>query len=61
MVNATKISVKNPGKEQSRTGLSIEALKQGFRDQLFYSQGRPLEIATTNDMDQNVLKRINGA
>jgi glycogen phosphorylase len=37
-------------REKSRTGLSIEALKEGFRDHLFYSQGRPLELATANDL-----------
>lgn len=43
-------SPKSPEKEKSRTGLSIEALKEGFLDHLFYSQGRPLGLATANDM-----------
>lgn len=36
--------------EHSRTGLSREALKQGFLDHLFYTQGRFPEVATRNDL-----------
>jgi starch phosphorylase len=35
--------------EPTRTGLSAGALKQAFLDNLFYVQGRFLEIATPND------------
>jgi glycogen phosphorylase len=38
-----------PERESSRTGVTIEALKQGFMDHLLYSQGRPVELATVND------------
>ncbi len=41
----TENSPKSPEKEKSCTGLSIEALKEGFLDHLFYSQGRPLGMA----------------
>ena len=43
-------SQESPEKGKSRTGLSIEALKEGFQDHLLYSQGRPLELATASDM-----------
>jgi glycogen phosphorylase len=39
-----------PERESSRTGVTIEALKQGFTDHLLYSQGRPAELATENDL-----------
>ncbi len=38
-----------PERESGRTGVTIEALKQGFIDHLRYSQGRPDELATVND------------
>jgi len=37
-------------REHSRTGLSREALRRGFLDHLFYTQGRVPEIATPNDL-----------
>jgi glycogen phosphorylase len=44
----------NVGKQQdlwgSRRGLSLEALRRGFIDHLWYSQGRVLSIATLNDV-----------
>src|SRR5262249_41656453 len=36
--------------EDVRTGLSVEALKQAFRDNLFYIQGRHPQTATRNDL-----------
>lgn len=36
--------------ENVRTGLGVEALKQAFRDNLFYIQGRPPVAATRNDL-----------
>src|SRR5215831_2830635 len=36
--------------EDVRTGLSVEALKQAFRDNLFYIQGRHPKAATRNDL-----------
>src|SRR5215471_5728477 len=33
-----------------RTGLDVEALKQAFRDNLFYIQGRHPTTATRNDL-----------
>ncbi|MDD5389082.1 MAG: glycogen/starch/alpha-glucan phosphorylase [Gallionellaceae bacterium] len=38
-----------PLHEPTRTGLSVTAIKQAFLDNLFYVQGRFLEIATPND------------
>ncbi|MBI5329195.1 MAG: glycogen/starch/alpha-glucan phosphorylase [Betaproteobacteria bacterium] len=38
--------------EQTRTGLSVEAIRQAFLDNLFYVQGRFLEVATPNDLYQ---------
>jgi starch phosphorylase len=35
--------------ENIRTGHSVEALKRAFLDNLFYTQGRYLEVATPND------------
>jgi len=35
--------------EPIRTGMSVEALKKAFVDNLFYEQGRPLDVATLND------------
>ncbi len=35
--------------EPTRTGLSVEALKRAFADNLFYAQARFPKIATTND------------
>ena len=43
-------SKKKPEKETSRTGLSLEALTEGFLDHLSYSQGRPLRLATESDL-----------
>src|SRR5208337_116296 len=34
----------------SRRGLSLEDLTEGFMDHLLYSQGRPLRLATPNDL-----------
>jgi len=50
MTNKNETSETSPHKETSRTGLGIDALERGFRDHLLYSQGRPLEMATANDM-----------
>src|SRR6516164_6522926 len=36
--------------EDDRTGLSVEALKRAFLDNLFYVQGKFREIATKNDL-----------
>ncbi|MEA3639133.1 MAG: glycogen/starch/alpha-glucan phosphorylase [Lamprobacter sp.] len=38
--------------EHTRTGLSKEALKRAFLDNLFYIQGRSLEVATDNNLYQ---------
>lgn len=38
-----------PIPEDDRTGLSIATLKNAFLDNLFYIQGKPLELATKND------------
>ena len=38
--------------EQTRTGLSVEAIRQAFLDNLFYIQGRALDVATPNDRYQ---------
>jgi len=38
------------GREHTRTGLSKEALKQAYVDNLFYIQGRFPEVATPNDL-----------
>ena len=35
--------------EPIRTGMSVEALKKAILDNLFYEQGRPLDVATLND------------
>jgi starch phosphorylase len=36
--------------EDDRTGMSPETLKRAFMDNLLYEQGRPFDIATTNDV-----------
>jgi hypothetical protein len=36
--------------EDVRTGLGVQALKQAFRDNLFYIQGRHPRTATRNDL-----------
>jgi starch phosphorylase len=52
------MKVKNQGastckpSEQTRTGLSVEAIRQAFLDNLFYTQGRALDAATPNDLYQ---------
>jgi len=38
--------------EQTRTGLSVDAIRQAFLDNLFYIQGRDLETASPNDLYQ---------
>jgi starch phosphorylase len=40
----------NPLPENIRTGESVAALKRAFLDNLFYSQGRYLEVAKPNDL-----------
>jgi starch phosphorylase len=50
MTQRTETPEKNPEKEKSRTGLSTEALAEGFLDHLLYSQGRPLRLATAHDI-----------
>jgi len=37
-------------REHTRTGLSVEALRAAFLDNLFYLQSRLLEVATTDDL-----------
>jgi len=49
MTNRPENSQTTSELENCRTGLSIEALTQGFKDHLLYSQGRPIELATVND------------
>ena len=39
-----------PDREHTRTGMSKEALKQAYIDNLFYIQGRFREVATQNDL-----------
>ncbi len=39
-----------PAREHTRTGMSKEALKQAYVDNLFYIQGRFQEVATPNDL-----------
>ncbi len=38
-----------PATEHTRTGLSVDTLRQAFLDNLFYIQGRFPEVATAND------------
>jgi len=42
--------------ERTRTGLSKDALKRAFTDNLFYVQGRFPEVATDND---NYMTKVN--
>jgi hypothetical protein len=42
----------NPLPENIRTGQTVAALKRAFLDNLFYSQGRFLEVAKPNDLFQ---------
>ncbi len=52
MGNKTKPSGTAPEQkpyERTRTGLSVEAIRQDFLDNLFYIQGRSLQVATAND------------
>ncbi len=49
-MNPQKLSVQEDGRaDDVRTGLSLEAFKQAFRDNLFYLLGRFPEVATRND------------
>ncbi|MDP2752641.1 MAG: glycogen/starch/alpha-glucan phosphorylase, partial [Rhodocyclaceae bacterium] len=41
--------MKNAGRESTRTGLSVEAIRRAFLDNLFYVQGRTPESASIND------------
>ena len=41
-----------PSREPTRTGLSAATIRQAFLDNLFYVQGRFLEVATPNDLYQ---------
>ena len=40
---------RSPGRENIRTGLSVEAIRLAFLDNLFYVQGRFLEVASTDN------------
>jgi glycogen phosphorylase len=47
----TSVQKPVPGKrEHTRTGMSKEALKQAYVDNLFYLQGRFPEVATPHDL-----------
>src|SRR5574341_1097166 len=48
-MSAEKLGVQEGRVEDVRTGLSLEAFKQAFRDNLFYLLGRFPEVATRND------------
>lgn len=48
-LGATRSKTSKDDAEDSRTGLSVEALKKAILDQLFYQQGKYPEIATRND------------
>ena len=37
-------------RERTRTGLSKEALKDAYKDNLFFAQGRPWDAASPNDL-----------
>ena len=37
-------------RERTRTGLSLEALKRAYRDNLFFALGRPANVATIQDL-----------
>ena len=51
-LSQTPESIPTPrlGKEHTRTGMSKDALKQAYIDNLFYVQGRFREVATQNDL-----------
>jgi starch phosphorylase len=49
---------KEPFGENIRTGLSVEALKRAFLDNLFFSQGRFLKVATPNDHYQALARTL---
>jgi starch phosphorylase len=40
----------HPEHEHTRTGTSVDALKRAFLDNLFYIQGKYLDVATTSDL-----------
>ncbi|HYN76330.1 MAG TPA: glycogen/starch/alpha-glucan family phosphorylase, partial [Lamprocystis sp. (in: g-proteobacteria)] len=46
----TPAPVEAPTREHTRTGMSKDALKQAFIDNLFYVQGRFRNVATANDL-----------
>ena len=48
-LGATRSKKSNDESEDSRTGLTVDALKKAILDQLFYQQGKYPEIATRND------------
>ncbi|MFH0826228.1 MAG: glycogen/starch/alpha-glucan phosphorylase [Pseudomonadota bacterium] len=50
MMAKTDAATANRAGDKSRTGLSIEDLRQGFLDHLYYTQGRPIGLATAGDV-----------
>ena len=59
---APKTSAETPAESQIpeniRTGQSVEALKRAFLDNLFYNQGRYLQVATPNDHYQALARTL---
>ncbi|PQJ95461.1 glycogen/starch/alpha-glucan phosphorylase [Chromatium okenii] len=50
MSTAQSTKLLSPNREHTRTGMSKEALKQAYIDNLFYIQGRFREVATSHDL-----------
>ena len=50
MKKENQAEMKIQDREHTRTGLSKEALRNAYIDNLFYVQGRFREVATANDM-----------
>ncbi|MBK1694337.1 glycogen phosphorylase [Chromatium weissei] len=50
MSTAQSVKLLAPNREHTRTGMSKEALKQAYIDNLFYIQGRFREVATPHDL-----------
>jgi starch phosphorylase len=52
MARANEGGIAAPGREPTRTGLSVQTLKRAFLDNLLYVQARFPEVATPNDFYQ---------
>ena len=48
-MSVTKTELEETDRQDTRVAMTVEALKQDFLDNLFFVQGRPLDVATAHD------------